>query len=164
MFGSWKPRGGCNNNNSEAAKPFVLTADDDHVLSEIEEELTAFLDRHKVFRGLQNGKTLPCWMKTASLTRCERTPPLPPKLKAVPPTPPPRRRSSSRSRALGSTDIPSCWSASPSPSSAASPSLSLGRSRKPQGLHELMVIKLKVLICPALLFRLCRFYDCFRTK
>ena len=140
MFGSWKPRSG-DSKVVLSVTPALGAPEDDHVLSEIEEELTAFIKRQKVWPGLQTSKELPSWMKTASLTRCGRTPPLPPKLKAVPPTPPPRRRSSSRSRALGSAG--SCWSTSPTPSSC---SLSQGSHRPPKGLFNLTVILLVLFV------------------
>lgn len=110
MFGSWKSRGGCGVQrflwrNEEAE----VEEDEVDILSEVEEELSTFILRQKAWKDLQHVKDLPCWMKTASLNRCYRTPPLPPKTK--PPTPPKRQRSRSRTR-LGSSDLPSC---SPTP-------------------------------------------------
>ncbi len=82
------------------------------VESEIEEDLSAFTSRQSAWPVVLRSKKLPSWMKTASLNRCARTPPLPPptpipstrppplppKCGQPPPTPPRRRRSCSRSR------------------------------------------------------------------
>ena len=119
QFGSWKSRGK------------VVMVKEDFAMSEsIEEEFTSFLRRQTSVEAWQinEGKQLPSWMKTASLNRCNRTPPLPPKSRLPePPTPPPRGR---KSRGfLGSSDLPPSTSCSVSDlsSSAAQPPLSLPR-------------------------------------
>lgn len=118
MFGSWKAR-------------HEISADDEAVediLSEIEEELSAFLLRQRAWPVISQAKKLPTWMKTSSLNRCERTPPLPPKVRPIPPppTPPARRRSGSRLARLGSAEIPSVISSTCSPTPPI-------RRRRPSG-------------------------------
>lgn len=116
MFGSWKcrTRGSTENQQQQVV---LWTEEDEDILSEIEEELSAFLNRQKAWpaaTALRHSKQLPSWMKTASLNRCSRTPPLPPKASKVP-TPPQRQRSRTR---LGSTEFPiSSSTCSPTPPS-----------------------------------------------
>ena len=119
MFGSWKPRIRRQDNKNqphpasvEVQQVVAWDNDDTEVLSEIEEELSAFINRQLKWQGLANAKPLPSWMKTASLNRCERIPPLPPK--KTPPIPPPRRRSRSRIRDLGgSLSSSTTWTPTP---------------------------------------------------
>ena len=105
QFGSWKSRGK------------VVMVNEDFTMSEsIEEEFTAFLRRQTTVEAWQvnQDKQLPSWMKTTSLNRCNRTPPLPPKARLPPPTPPPRGR---KARVfLGSSDLPPSTSFSASSS------------------------------------------------
>ena len=102
MFGSWKSRIS-KAASSDKTKDTIIVQEDvwnndeedeEAILSEIEEELSAFINRQLAWQGLAKAKKLPSWMKTTSLNRCSRTPPLPPK--RTPPTPPPRRGSRSR--------------------------------------------------------------------
>ena len=95
QFGSWKSRG-----------KVVMVKEDFGKSESIEEEFTAFLRRQTTVEYCQvnQEKQLPSWMKTTSLNRCSRTPPLPPKARLPPPTPPPRGR---KARVfLGSSDLP----------------------------------------------------------
>jgi hypothetical protein len=156
MFGSWKARVHAQASTAAAAAVGRPSwPEDDDILSEIEEELTAFLNRQHAWPAVvqQQARKLPPWMKTASLNRCSRTPPLPPKARqqVPPPTPPRRRRSCSRSRAQlllrgSSADLPSIGSSSFSPTpptrrkraSGASSSASLvRRSVSLQSIHPL---------------------------
>ena len=125
QFGSWKTRG-----------KVVMVNDDDFacMTESIEEEFTAFLTRQTTVEAWQvnqvnQAKQLPSWMKTTSLNRCNRTPPLPPKarLGPPPPTPPPRGR---KSRGfLGSSDLP------PSTSSCSASDLSSAPPPPPSPFH-----------------------------
>ena len=118
MFGSWKSRvrqsdKDNDDDNSEAAAVVQLvTSWDDETLSEIEEELSTFINRQLAWQGLSKAKQIPSWMKTASLNRCAKTPPLPPK--TGPPAAPPRsRRSRSRLRDLGGSLSSTSWTPTP---------------------------------------------------
>ena len=118
MFGSWKSRvrqsdKDNDDGNSEAAAVVQLvTSWDDETLSEIEEELSTFINRQLAWQGLSKAKQIPSWMKTASLNRCAKTPPLPPK--TGPPAAPPRsRRSRSRLRDLGGSLSSTSWTPTP---------------------------------------------------
>ena len=99
QFGSWKSRGK------------VVMVNEDYTMSESieEEEFTAFLRRQTStctdLIQINQAKQLPSWMKTTSLNRCNRTPPLPPKAKLPRPTPPPRTGRRARGF-LGSSDLP----------------------------------------------------------
>ena len=114
MFGSWKSR-----SSSDKTEDTIVVVqdeawdddDDEAVFSEIEEELSAFINRQLAWQGLAKSKRLPSWMKTTSLNRCSRTPPLPPK--KTPPTPPPRRRSRSRQRDFGGSLSSTNWTPTP---------------------------------------------------
>lgn len=144
MFGSWKSRGG-----SEAVVvPPHLWHEDDDILSEIEEELSAFIQRQRAWpEEVQKAKKLPSWLKTASLNRCDRTPPLPPK---VTPTPPPRsKRSCSRVRG-SSVDLPSLSGStcSPTPPSCRKAESLISGASKAIPRQPLMVI-IKIFVMKA---------------
>ena len=114
MFGSWKSRVRHDkDDNSEAAAVFQVVTWDDETLSEIEEELSTFINRQLAWQGLSKAKQIPSWMKTASLNRCAKTPPLPPKTGPPPAAPPRSRRSRSRLRDLGGSLSSTSWTPTP---------------------------------------------------
>ena len=102
-------------------------------LSEEEELFAVFRARHSQWSSTRTMKDLPGWLKTASLQRCERTPPLPrtkiatvaltttatalrPAIQKCPlPTPPPRRRRSQSRESFDSQLSVACNSVSQSP-------------------------------------------------
>ena len=117
MFGSWKSRvrHDDKDDNSQAAVVQLVSWDDEagEVLSEIEEELSTFINRQLAWQGLSKAKQIPSWMKTASLNRCAKTPPLPPKTGPPPAAPPRSRRSRSRLRDLGGSLSSTSWTPTP---------------------------------------------------